>query len=121
MTRNLLNLSIPFPPSVNTYWGFKGSQRFLTSKAKVFKTAVKTAFLREGHEGFENKRLEVTIDLYPPDRRVRYIYNVVKSTLDALCQCGVFVDDGQIDVLHVSRKNVVKWGLAVVSLRVIEP
>ena len=121
MTNNLLNLIIPFPPSVNTYWGFKGSRRFLTSRAKAFKTLVNTEFLRSGHEGFASDRLKITIELYPPDRRIRDIDNVVKSTLDALCQSGVFVDDGQIDVLHVERKDVIKWGAAKMNLQCLAP
>jgi Holliday junction resolvase RusA-like endonuclease len=44
---------------------------------------------------------------------------VVKSTLDALCQSGVFVDDGQIDVLIVTREQVVKWGAAEIILEVL--
>jgi crossover junction endodeoxyribonuclease RusA len=121
MTNIPLNLILPFPPSVNTYWGFKGSQRFLTARAKAFKAMVATEFIRSGHEGFANKRLHITILLYPPDRRVRDIDNVVKSTFDALCQCGVFADDGQIDVLHVKRENVVKWGMAKIILEPINP
>lgn len=116
---NIFKLTVPFPPSVNTYWGFKGSRRFLTSRAKVFKDAVAAEFVRYGHEGFGTARLAVTIKLYPPDRRVRDIDNVVKSTLDALCQSGVFVDDGQIDVLTVTREQVVKWGAAEIILEVL--
>ena len=114
-----INLTIPFPPSVNTYWGFKGSQRFLTSRAKVFKGVVAAEFLKSGHECLGTARLAVTMKLYPPDRRVRDIDNVVKSTLDALCQAGVFVDDGQIDVLHVTREQVVKWGAAEIFIKVL--
>jgi crossover junction endodeoxyribonuclease RusA len=116
MIDNKINLTIPFPPSVNTYWGFKGSQRFLTSRAKVFKGVVAAEFLKSGFDGFGTDRLAITIKLYPPDRRVRDIDNVVKSTLDALCQCGVFVDDGQIDILHVTRESVVKWGAAEIFI-----
>lgn len=119
MTQDSLNLTIPFPPSVNTYWGFRGSRRFLTARATAFKTQVNTEFSRSGHEGFANQRLKVTIELYPPDRRIRDIDNVVKSTLDALCQSGVFVDDGQIDVLHVERKEVIKWGAAKIILETV--
>jgi len=119
MTQNKINLTIPFPPSVNTYWGFKGSRRFLTSRAKVFKSAVAAEFMRSGHEGFGNARLAVTIKLYPPDRRVRDIDNVVKSTLDALCQAGVFADDGQIDMLHVTREQVIKFGAAEIFIQVL--
>jgi crossover junction endodeoxyribonuclease RusA len=119
MTQNKINLTIPFPPSVNTYWGFKGSRRFLTSRAKVFKDMVTVAFVRSGHQSLSTARLAVTIKLYPPDRRVRDIDNVVKSTLDALCQSGVFVDDGQIDVLTVTREQVVKWGAAEIILEIL--
>lgn len=121
MTRNILNLTIPFPPSVNTYWGFKGSQRFLTSRAKAFKTLVNSEFVRSGHEGFASDRLKIHIELYPPDRRIRDIDNVVKSTLDALCQSAVFDDDGQIDVLLVERKNVIKWGAAKIFIETLVP
>jgi crossover junction endodeoxyribonuclease RusA len=119
MTDKEIKLTIPFPPSVNTYWGFKGSQRFLTSRAKVFKNAVAIEFMRSGHEGFGDVRLAVTIKLYPPDRRVRDIDNVVKSTLDALCQAGVFADDGQIDMLHVTREQVIKFGAAEIFIQVL--
>jgi crossover junction endodeoxyribonuclease RusA len=64
-------------------------------------------------------RLAVTIKLYPPDRRVRDIDNVVKSTLDALCQAGVFADDGQIDMLHVTREQVIKFGAAEIFIQVL--
>lgn len=118
MTNNF-QITIPFPPSVNTYWGFRGSHRYLTSKAKTFKDMVNTVYLRSGFEPLGDARLKVTIELYPPDRRIRDIDNVVKSTLDALCQCGIFTDDGQIDVLHVTREKVIKWGAAVVSIEKI--
>jgi crossover junction endodeoxyribonuclease RusA len=117
MTNKKIKLTIPFPPSVNTYWGFKGSQRFLTSRAKVFKSAVAAEFMRDGHQGFGDARLAVTIKLYPPDRRVRDIDNVVKSTLDALCQAGVFTDDGQIDALFVTREELIKWGAAEIFIQ----
>jgi crossover junction endodeoxyribonuclease RusA len=120
MTEKMINITIPFPPSVNTYWGFKGSQRFLTSRAKIFKQAVANEFIREGFEPLGSARLKVEIDLYPPDRRIRDIDNVVKSTLDALCQAGIFDDDGQIDVLIVTRRNVIKWGAAKIILTKLE-
>ena len=116
---SIFEITVPFPPSVNTYWGFKGSRRYLTSRAKVFKDIVAVEFQRSGHQGFGTDRLSVSIELYPPDRRVRDIDNVVKSTLDALCQCGVFADDGQIDVLCVERKQVIKWGAAKIFLKPI--
>lgn len=115
----MLTLQIPYPPSVNTYWGFRGSHRFLTAKAKVFKEQVATVFRASGQRGLGKARLAVTIYLHAPDRRARDIDNTVKSTLDALTQAGVFVDDSQIDELHVVRKEVIKHGLTVVQIAVL--
>lgn len=117
---NLFKITIPFPPSVNTYWGFKGSQRFLTSRAKLFKQAVAAEFIKSGYEPLGSARLKIEIELYPPDKRIRDIDNVVKSTLDALCQAGIFDDDGQIDVLLVTRQSVIKWGAAKIILTKID-
>lgn len=112
----MFQLQIPFPPSVNTYWGFRGSHRFLTAKAKAFKAVVASEFRASGQRGFGKARLHIDIRLHAPDKRARDIDNVVKSTLDALTQAGVFVDDSQVDVLHVQRLAPIKGGMAVVKI-----
>lgn len=106
----MLNLFLPYPPSVNTYWGFKGSQRFLTANARKFKAKVLEAFVLSEHKGFEAHRVSLTIHLYPPDKRVRDIDNIAKPLLDALTQAGVFNDDGQVDRLLIVRKEQQKGG-----------
>jgi crossover junction endodeoxyribonuclease RusA len=111
-------ITIPYPPSVNTYWGFRGHRRFLTPKANQFKSAV-AHIVSDKQINFGNQRLEISITLYPPDRRVRDIDNVVKSTFDALVQAGAFVDDSCIDVLLVQRGEVTKGGKAVVVIKVL--
>ena len=111
-------LTIPYPPSVNTYWGFKGHRRFLTPKAKQFKTEVAQE-VSHNKINFGLDRLEICITLYPPDKRVRDIDNVVKSTFDALVQANAFVDDSQIDVLLINRGPVVKGGKAEIKIKVL--
>lgn len=118
-TTKILTLQVPFPPSVNTYWGFQGSHRFLTSKAKEFKTNCAAVFLQSKHRGFGTDRLQVRIELYMPDRRVRDVDNYAKSLLDALCQAGVFDDDGQIDELILVRKELWKGGKTIVHIQPI--
>lgn len=115
----MVEIFLPFPPSVNTYWGFQGSRRFLTNKAKAFKTVTKERFDATGHLGLGKSRLFVSMTLHAPDKRVRDIDNVVKSTLDALCQAGVFEDDGQIDVLLVKRAIPMKGGSCIVRVEEI--
>jgi crossover junction endodeoxyribonuclease RusA len=116
VTSKTLMLRVPFPPSVNTYWGFQGSHRFLTKKAKEFKTNCFDAFLRSNHKGFGDQRLQVRVELFAPDRRKRDIDNHVKSLLDSLCQAGAFDDDSQIDHLTIIRKPIWKDGLCLVRI-----
>lgn len=111
-----LFLTLPMPPSVNSYWGFKGSQRFLTSKAKTFKQEVWIAAFNSKHKGFKDARLSITVNVFPPDKRVRDIDNVLKPLLDALTQAKMFDDDGQVDRLTIIRGDVVKNGLCTVII-----
>jgi crossover junction endodeoxyribonuclease RusA len=113
---------IPYPPSVNSYWGFSGHRRFLTPKAVEFKNQVKIAILEAGVKHFGDARLEITITLYPKDKRVRDLDNSLKSCLDAIGQSGlVFKDDSQIDVLLVQRGEIVKGGQALIEIKKLSP
>lgn len=107
----MLFIILPYPPSVNSYWGFKGSHRFLTKKAKDFKEIVRWKFIQSKHKGFGKERLTVNIVLHAPDKRIRDLDNSVKSLLDACCQAGMFDDDSQIDKITIERGAVTKGGL----------
>jgi crossover junction endodeoxyribonuclease RusA len=106
----MLTLTLPYPPSVNSYWGFRGSHRYLTAKAKIFKQEVWIEYVKSKYKDFGKNRLEINITLNPPDRRIRDLDNSIKSLLDALCQAGVFDDDNQIDKLTVQRGGIIKGG-----------
>ena len=112
-----MKITLPYPPSVNTYWGFCGSRRFLTKKAVEFKKAVAEAFTGTG---FATDRLQITIWLYPPDRRKSDIDNRIKSCLDAIVQAGFMTDDSQVDRLIVSRETVRAGGMCIVELQSIQ-
>jgi len=107
-------IKIPYPPTINSYWGFNGNRRFLTAKARQFKADVAAAVLGLPHLG--DARLSIQITLHASDRRVRDIDNVLKPTLDALVQAGLFEDDGQVDRLLVIRGDVEKNGCAVLDI-----
>ena len=115
----MIILEINFPPSVNTYWGFQGSRRFLTKKAQEFKQSTWLAWHKSGQKRMGCARLTVEFLLYPPDKKVRDIDNCIKSTLDALCQAGIFDDDGQIDCLLVKRMEQIKGGRAIVKINAL--
>lgn len=119
-TSKKLNLTVPFPPSVNTYWGFKGANRFLTKKAVGFKQIVQYEYSLTKHPGFDSQRLKVYVELNAPDRRVRDLDNYAKSLIDALCQAGIFVDDEQIDHLTLVRGELIKGGQCLVRIEPLD-
>ena len=108
-----VELTLPWPPSVNSYWGFHGHRRFLTQKALEFK---KHAVAAVQGQKLGQARLSVTIIAHAPDRRTRDLDNILKPTLDALVQAGLFDDDSQVDLLTVQRGEVVKNGKAIVTV-----
>ena len=105
-----ISLTLPWPPSVNHYWGQSGNRRFIGKKGVQFRKDVIEAVHVAGVIALEG-RLCVHVNLYPPDKRKRDIDNVLKSTLDACEHAGCYENDSQIDELHIIRKEVVKGGL----------
>ena len=112
----IVQLVLPWPPSVNTYWGFHGHRRFLTKKAQEFKKDVAIAV--QGQK-LGQSRLSVTIIAHAPDKRVRDLDNILKPTLDALVQAGLFDDDSQVDLLTIQRGEIVKGGKAIVTVALL--
>jgi len=105
----MITLKLPYPPSVNHYWGQVGSRKFLGKKGKEFRESVFLCVLN-ARKGPLNGRLEVKVYLYPPDKRKRDVDNVLKSLLDALEHARVYENDSQIDKLCITRMDVTKGG-----------
>lgn len=116
----MIFLLLPYPPSVNSYWGFKGHKRFLTKKAVDFKNEVAYRFLLSKYVGYGGIPLHLKVALHPPDNRVRDIDNCLKSLLDAMCQAGMFTDDCQIQKLEIEKSKPVKGGLCSIWLKPYE-
>jgi crossover junction endodeoxyribonuclease RusA len=111
----MINLELPYPPSVNHYWGQKGTQRFIGRKGKDFRVSVQLETLTKGILKLTG-RLSVSIDLFPPDNRKRDLDNVLKSLLDAMEHAGCYENDSQIDKLSIVRREVVKNGKCLVTI-----
>jgi len=101
----LITITLPFPPSVNHYWGRSGKRTFITPRGTRFREDV--IYLCAKLKGYfpADIRLSVEIDAYPPDNRRRDLDNLFKSLLDSLQHAGVYVDDNQIDKLLITRKS----------------
>jgi len=100
---------LPYPPTINHYYGHRGSSKFIAKKGKDFRLTVQEIVAANSVKML-TKRISIGICLYPPDRRKRDIDNPVKALFDSLTHAGVWQDDSQIDLLEVRRKEVVKGG-----------
>lgn len=94
-------MTLPWPPSVNTYWRtFKG--RMIISKpGRDYRQAVAEQVVEQSMPKFGDKPIEVVIRAYRPDKRRRDLDNLLKAVLDGLCHAGVFDDDSQIVDLRI--------------------
>jgi crossover junction endodeoxyribonuclease RusA len=110
-----ISIELPFPPSVNHYWGQSGKRRYIGKKGKQFREEVITIVEKEKIRTLFG-RLAVHVNLYPPDRRKRDVDNCMKSLLDALEHGGCYENDSQIDELHIIRKEVIKGGMCIVTV-----
>jgi crossover junction endodeoxyribonuclease RusA len=104
-----IDLLLPWPPSVNHYWGQVGNRRFIGKKGKEFRQSVLQSCLDMGVVPLEG-RLAVHVSLNPPDRRKRDIDNILKALLDACEHAGCYASDSQIDELHVIRQTNIQGG-----------
>ncbi len=96
-------LELPWPPSVNHYWRRCGNSYFVSAEGKQFRDTTFYQTLRLRGHFSSHKRLQISIDAYPPDKRRRDLDNLLKSILDSLQYAEVYVDDNQIDAILIRR------------------
>lgn len=90
--------SIPYPPSVNTYYRHVGPRVLISRDGRKYRMMVVSRL--GGIKPLEGD-LALTVHLYPPDRRRRDVDNTLKSFMDALVHAGAMRDDSQVKILHV--------------------
>ncbi len=105
----MLELDLPYPPSVNHYWRHVGPRVLISREGRAYRTTVGAILALRRARPLDG-RLAVEIDIYPPDRRRRDIDNLQKALLDALAHGGAYHDDSQIDRLLLIRRHVVAGG-----------
>jgi crossover junction endodeoxyribonuclease RusA len=110
-----LFLTLPYPPSINSYWGFKGHRRFLTKKANEFKQLVAIEVTKSNVK-FGETLLEAHIKWYCPDKRIRDIDNPLKPLFDSLVQANLMNDDSQIRRIEIEFSTIVRGGKAEILL-----
>lgn len=122
-------IELPYPPSANAMYRAVGGRVIMSEQGRNYVTAVQIAVTKyrrnnpiEGvmPASFGSARLDVLFKVHCPDNKKRDLGNLDKALCDSLTKAGVWDDDSQIDDLHFSRKNVIKDGLIVANISVIE-
>jgi crossover junction endodeoxyribonuclease RusA len=124
-----LQLSVPFPPSVNNYWGNRvitGKrsfvQTYLTTKAKDYRLAVQGVVgARWPNLKPSQSRIALHMGFVAPDRRTRDLDNHRKAIYDALTHAGLWEDDSQIDIDVAERYAIEKRGRLILTVMELAP
>ena len=95
-----MRVHLPFPPSVNHYWRRAGARTVISGKGQEFRRQVAWQIKRQLPELRGNPidyPVEVTVDLFCPDRRKRDLDNFDgKALFDAMTKAGVWLDDSLV-------------------------
>lgn len=113
-----VSLTLPYPPTVNTYWRRHGNRYFISKAGTSFKKAVQAECASVRGLRCLAGRLAVTVGLNPPDRRKRDVDNIFKAIGDSLVGI-VYADDSQIDRLLIVRGGVRPPGQCTVLIEEI--
>jgi crossover junction endodeoxyribonuclease RusA len=116
-----VEITLPYPPSVNTYWRAIGRGRVIISKkGREYRQEVVYEVTRERGAQTLEGRLSVDIEAWMPDKRRRDLDNILKAALDGMVHAGLMLDDEQIDDLRIRRAGVEKPGRLEVKIMEIK-
>jgi len=114
-----LNLTLPFPVSVNSYYRAILRGKFCTSilsaKGREYKQRVAN-LISDSQRQPTDKPVMVIIKLYPPTKRKYDVDNMLKSLLDSLIGIA-YDDDSQIQCLAISKEEVYKGGKCEIKIK----
>jgi crossover junction endodeoxyribonuclease RusA len=117
----MIIFTLPFPPSVNTYYRRGAHATYMSKQGREYKCKVADYIAESGTPKLGTARLRLEIVLWPKDKRKFDIDNRIKALLDSLQDAGVFDDDEQKDQINIYRgSGTVTGGQARVMIEVIE-
>ena len=119
----IFEVTLPWPPTVNTYWRHKVTGKlatvYVSAEGKAYRKAVNYWVLEAATVQRYVKAVgpvRVVIEAFPPDRRKRDLDNILKSLLDSLTHAGVWEDDSQIQDLRIYKSTIA----GMVKVRIYE-
>ena len=101
--------ALPFPPSVNSYYGttcvggkIKIPKIYIKERGRQYRNDVIDIIRDNNLQLKANVPLSVTIILTPPDNRIHDIDNVLKCLFDSLKHAEFWEDDKYVRKLNMS-------------------
>ncbi|WP_312740469.1 RusA family crossover junction endodeoxyribonuclease [Cedecea neteri] len=117
---NTYRLTLPWPPSVNTYWRRQGSRYYISKKGQQYRKDVHQQIKSLNLDILTKSRLRIKVIAAVPDSRRRDLDNILKSLLDSLVHAGFAEDDEQFDDIRVIRAEKVKGGCVEITITELE-
>ena len=117
----MIVIELPYPPSVNALYRSMNGRNVLSKTAREYYSNRNIWSVKAQHTGKRiTDRIAVLIEFHPSSNRKIDIDNRGKAVLDMLMKAGVIEDDSQVDLLTISRQEVVKGGRCIVTIERIE-
>ena len=111
MEKDTIFLHLPFPPTVNSYYGTaRSGVKYVTRKGRQFRDEVEKALMEQVGRMELDYGIHLEVVLHPPDGRRRDLDNYMKALLDACTIGGLWEDDCLIHQLSILRGEVIKGG-----------
>ncbi|WP_333890960.1 RusA family crossover junction endodeoxyribonuclease [Atlantibacter subterraneus] len=117
---NEYRLTLPWPPSVNSYWRRRGSQYYISKKGQQYRKEVIQIIQSSNLDIQTESRLRIKVIAAVPDSRRRDLDNILKSLLDSLIHAGFAMDDEQFDDIRVIRGQKVRGGSLDIKITELE-
>ena len=95
-----MELTLPWPPSLNTYWRTYQGRMILSEKGRAYRRFVMEQCLLQRVDTFTGP-IKVEIVAFRPDNRKRDLDNLLKAVLDGMAKALVYEDDSQIRDLRI--------------------
>ena len=97
----MIEITLPWPPSVNTYWRNFDGRMIISAKGREYRETVGDQMTVQKMVRHFAGPLRVVIEAWRPDKRRRDLDNLLKAILDGLAHAGVYEDDSQIVDLRI--------------------
>jgi crossover junction endodeoxyribonuclease RusA len=113
----MVEITLPWPPSLNTYWRQYQGRAILSEKGRLYRKAVMEQCLLQ-RVGTLTCPIKVEIVAYRPDNRKRDLDNLLKAALDGMAKGLIYEDDSQIRDLSIRWADTI-GGMLKVKIEVI--